>query len=234
MRKTYVYKLTRLDGKEYIGITVRLKTRISCHYRSNRFKEGIKRFSVLAVCDDYEEAEMLEERFIEQYDTYYNGLNESINGKGNHLSPNFTTKGLVYSDESRRKMSENHWSKTGVYWPEGLTHSEKTKQEWSKKRMGVCWGNRKISRDDYMKIYSAYANDDIEFDKEFVIRFVKKTQREPFLNGEIEMAELKSPNGKPLTKITLYANWYSQIYNTTAAAIRQVIIKEGISSEDCK
>ena len=69
MTKTYIYKITRMDDKEYIGITIRLNKRIRDHRNSDRFSIGIKRISILRVCDTYEEAEKLEEIYIDQFDT---------------------------------------------------------------------------------------------------------------------------------------------------------------------
>ena len=65
----------------------------------------------IVVLDSYStrsESEEAEEKFIEEYDTYYNGLNATKGGKGwGHNSPKFTTLGYKYSEESKRKMSES-------------------------------------------------------------------------------------------------------------------------------
>lgn len=236
MQKTYVYKITRIDGLEYIGITLRLKKRFKDHYNSNRFSIGVNRFSVLKVCDTYEEAEKLEELYIQQFDTYYNGLNETIDGKGNHLSPKFTTKGMTFSEESRRKMSENHWSKKG--YKNGMTgrkHNENTKKEWSKLRKGFFWGKRKISKNEWMKIYSDYINENNTFSNEYISNFVKKSDKDKALNGDFrKLEELIAPNGKPLNYKTIFSKYYSEKYDITPQAIIGIINCKGITSDDYK
>jgi predicted GIY-YIG superfamily endonuclease len=78
MAKAYVYKITRVDNLEYIGITVNCKKRFSDHSRSERFSLGIKNVEILKECDSYEEAEELEEYYISLYDTFNSGLNLSL------------------------------------------------------------------------------------------------------------------------------------------------------------
>lgn len=78
------------------------------HKRSERFKGIGFDYEILEESTDRSYIENQEEYWIEKLDTYNNGLNESPSGKGwGHNSPNFTTLGFVYSDESRKKMSES-------------------------------------------------------------------------------------------------------------------------------
>lgn len=60
---------------------------------------GLDKFSyeVLATAKTQEEAWELEKHYIEVFDSYHNGLNATLGGKG---SP-----GTIYSNESRKKMS---------------------------------------------------------------------------------------------------------------------------------
>lgn len=226
--KGYVYLITRKDGEQYIGITYNVNKRVSAHKKTKRFEIGIENVEILKECEKYEDAEMIEHHYIEEYDTFYNGLNNSIDGKGNHLSENFTTKGYKFSKETREKMRKNHWSKTGKYKPTGKKHTEETKKTLSEIRKGKSWGPRKIDRDDALMILENFRKDLLDFDTDFIIQFVKKSDRERV--GKVGIEELKAPNGKFLNKIVLYSEHYSKIYGVTKQAIIG-ILKNGISED---
>ena len=233
--KTYVYKITRTDGKEYIGITPYLSKRMRVHEKSKRFEMGIFYIEILNVCDSYDEAGILEEKYIQEYDTFYNGLNNSINGKGNHLSKNFTTFGYKYSEKSKQKMKNKHWTKKGfVSGMLGKKHSEDTKKKWSAKRKNKCWGVRKITLKESKKILKSFENNEITFTNDYYAKFVKKTQKEAVINNQVKFEEMISQNGKPLKLETLYAHWFSEIYGVTPQAIRRIISGQIKFCEDVK
>lgn len=230
--KTYVYKITRADNKEYIGITVKLKKRIRDHSNSDRFKDGISNIEILSTCDSYEEAEVLEEQFIAKYNTFHDGLNKSINGKGNHLCETFTTKGFKYSEISKNKMKQNHWSKKGfIAGMKGKNHSEDTKKTWSEKRKDISWGPRKIPLEDAKQIIDTYNKKELNFDNLFLSNFVKKTQKQDVLNGIIELNDMRSPNGRKITEEMLYSAFFAEKYSTTTVAIRNILIGKTKLSE---
>jgi len=78
------------------------------HKRSKRFKGIGFDYEILEESTNRSYIEKQEEYWIQKLDTYNNGLNESPNGKGwGHNSSNFTTLGFIFSDESRKKMSES-------------------------------------------------------------------------------------------------------------------------------
>lgn len=217
-----VYLITRTDGQQYVGITCEFNKRMSVHKKSERFKKGIKRIEILQECDTYEQAEKLEPMYIEKYDTYYNGLNESINGKGNHLAPNFTTRNYKFTEKQRLNMKNNHWSKRmkNTWTKEGI-HSEEQKEVWSEKRKGKAWGSRKIPREDALKIIEMYNNDSIRFNDDFIRQFVKVTHKDKV--GELPLEELKAPNGKNLNKLKLFSEYFSKEYDVTPNAIKGII-----------
>lgn len=94
-----VYKLTRLkDGLSYIGITTDLSKRLDSHRNSARFKDSDFTHSVLFE-GSYLECAELEERYIEEHDTWKNGLNLTKSGKGKSHTGNFNTLGHVYSEK---------------------------------------------------------------------------------------------------------------------------------------
>ena len=134
----YVYKITREDGLEYIGITNRLKKRLNEHKNSKRFA-ALKIQTVEILFEgEYEECERLEESFIIKFNTFYNGLNMTNKGKGKSDTEKFNTLGYKFSDESRRKMSAS--SKLRGPRPTGYKHAQETKDNWSKLRKGKSMG----------------------------------------------------------------------------------------------
>jgi len=228
--KGYVYLITRSDNQKYVGITYDIPKRMYAHKKSKRFEIGIKNIEVLEECLTYEEAEKLEPMYIEKYDTFYNGLNGSVDGKGNHLAPNFTTKGYKFSDESRQKMKENHWStKMKNTWTTNTVYSEETRKKWSETRKGICWRPRKITRDEALKLIKLYEEDSINYSDDFVKQFVKVKDKKRV--GKVPLEELKAPNGKYLNKIKLFSEYFCKEYNVTPQAITG-LLKNGISDAD--
>jgi len=125
-----VYKLTRSDGKQYIGKAVNFKNRLCQHAKSERFKEySMIKYEILEQCDTHEEALQYEKKYIEQYDTFHNGLNKTKDGSGNHSSPNFTTEGYKFTEKSKRKMSDGakrrNQIKHAQFWHNNLSQEEK-------------------------------------------------------------------------------------------------------------
>jgi len=228
MCKSYVYKIIRNDGLEYIGITVNYKARIKSHLKSSRFAIGIKEFKILKECDTYKEAEQLEEVYIQQFNTYKNGLNLTPTGKGLNDTEKFNTYGHKYSEESKKKMSDSA-KKRGLNTPIGFKHSEDTKKHWSNVRKNKVYGPIKLTREQWLELYTEFKEDKIQFESDYIAKFVKKTQK---LNvTHIPFSELKGGNGKPLTKETLYSNYYAEKFNVTPNAIRAVFKNKGIMSD---
>lgn len=229
MKSTVVYKITRKDDMEYIGITVDRARRFKAHEKSNRFSIGIKNVEILAECDTYEEAEDLEEYYIEKYDTFNNGLNTTYNGKGKTPNCKFNTLGYVYSEESRTRMSES--AKRRGATSTGWKHSDYNKKRWSEERSGKYFGNnKKVPDEDSKIIYESYVNNTITFSEDFIKKYVKKNHVD--LVGKVELKELRSPNGKPLSLSTLYSHYYASKYNTTVQAIRRILKNKGIRCEE--
>lgn len=220
----FVYMITRSDGLKYIGITTDVGRRIREHRKTKRFESGINSCEILAECATYGEAESLEEEFISAYDTYATGLNMTRTGKGKSDAEKFNTYGYCYSDVSRQKMRDNHWTKRGGRtWNAGRTgvFGEETKKKWSVIRSGKCWGKRIIDPAIAKEIQDAFDADSIDFDREFLKGLVKKSQASDVDN--LPLNELVSSNGKPLTKIAIYSYYFADKYGVTPAAIRNII-----------
>lgn len=230
-REIVSYKLTREDGQEYIGITVNINARLSQHKKHPRFSElKLVKYEILKTYDTYEEAQKDEPYLIEKYDTFYNGLNESIDGKGNHLSPNFNTYGYKFTEEQRNNMKRSHWSRKPGFIAEWQyrPHSEITKKRISEGRTGQVV-SYVLDLDTKLLIEDSYKNDTIQFSNDFIAKHVKVSQRDKL--DKLDFSELVSPNGKPLNKLTLYAHYFADIYNVTTVAIKGICVGRFIKDE---
>ena len=197
-----VYKITRDDGKLYIGTTImdRLKNRISQHKTTDRFKNHQFYLEIIEYSTSKEYIDMKEEYYIKQLDTYNSGLNESINGKGNHFSDKFTTLGFKYSKKSRQKMSKsakNRVAKLGAQF-KGKKHSSQTKKNFSDIRKGKIV-QYKISKKIYEKI------------------------RKEFEATKQNYASFISKNGKILTEQRQFAKNVCKKYNISVNMIVNIL-----------
>lgn len=201
-----VYKITRDDGKIYIGTTYEkgYKSRMWQHKNSNRFKEHTFQVEILEQNTSYRYIEEREEFYVKLYDSYNNGLNKSIDGKGNHMSTKFTTKGYKFSNESRRKMSKIHkgctpWNKgkTGVY-------DKDTLEKMSKKRKGIK-GFCKLDKKKVIEILTDF-NSHVFIDDERIGKIMK--------------------NGKRMTYDRAFCKTYGKKYGLTEQCIYKLIKKE--------
>lgn len=192
---TVVYKLTRADGLEYIGIAKNFQSRLWKHKRSKRFSVlPIINHEILKEFVNYEDALQFEKESIARYDTYLNGLNKTIDGSGNHKCPSFTTKGRKFSEETKRKISEaatkNQQQKYAQRWYNNLSEEEKRKkhENHSKKTKGVAKPT-KIKKEIIIDLFKEYA-------KKPILENVNTIQR----------------NGKILTYDRAFSKKYSKIF----------------------
>ena len=148
IRIYFIYKITRSDGKQYIGTTDSkcIKNRMCRHKSSTRFANFDFTYEIIEQSADINILQK-EQYYIQQYNTLVpNGLNISIDGKGNHLSPNFTTRGFKFSEESKIKMSISSKKRQRST---GWVHSQETKAHWSKTRTGKCWKKPALNKDQW-------------------------------------------------------------------------------------
>jgi predicted GIY-YIG superfamily endonuclease len=147
--KGVVYKLTRTDGLQYIGISCQFDKRYHAHKKSKRFEQGILDVEILFE-GTYAECEELESEYIKKYDTFNSGLNSTPHCKGCNPdvenSP-WMTLGKKHTNETKEKMKANHWSKTGKYDPTGRKFSEESKQKMSDTRKGKLLYETKFNAD---------------------------------------------------------------------------------------
>lgn len=225
-RTGVVYKLIREDFKEYIGTAINFKNRLCQHRKSPRFSElSIVDYEILYE-GNYYECLLLEEYFINLYDTYHNGLNNSKDGRGNHNAPNFTTLGYKYTDEQRQKIKDWHKSRDKSSYKRGYKFSEETKQRWSKKRKGKCH-SQKLSKSDVEYILQKYKEFELTLEDCLKFDLIKKTQKERLLKDGWDGKEpLINKGGQQITKVHTFRKIYAPKYNVTEACIT-ILVLEG-------
>lgn len=202
----YIYKITRDDGQIYIGTTndgVGLKNRISCHRCSDRFKGHNFVVDIIESDVDYDYIQKMEEYYIKKFDSFYNGLNESIDGKGNHMALNFTTKGYKFSKNTRKKMSLSKKNSNFMPWNAGKKMSEEFKKKISESKKGTV-AYTKLEKSDVIKIREDYNNKINKYNN------VGKVMK----------------NGKRMSYIQAFSIDYSKRYNVTSTNIRRILNKE--------
>jgi len=176
------------------------------HSKSKRFNGFDFSYEIIFESENHDLVLEKEKEFIKIYDTYYNGLNESLDGSGNHNAPNFTTLGFTFSDKSKKKMSDSHRKrfKNGATSPMlGKTHSDEVKKEWSRKRKGRVWSKK--------------------FDEETVKSLLIEYKQTPVEDTEI------SKNGRPLDHLRKFCNKNAKKYNMSSANIRKIILGQTIA-----
>lgn len=220
----YVYMVDRDDGLKYVGITVNPSRRKSEHIKSDRFKGKFVKFTILETCDTYDEAEDLEEYYIAKFDTYNNGLNMTVDGKGTNKDTKFNTLGRKFSDKSKEKMSANHHSKQPGYINplKGKKHSAETRAKWSKLRKGKIWkGNPMFTYESADNIRSLYKNKTILIPTGMILQNIKKSQRENYMNISSDLWKTKS--GAVLSYRLLLSKLIADRFNCTYNHILNII-----------
>ena len=111
-----IYKITNtLNGKSYIGFSSRtleqrwkshLEESTSIKHRNIKFKRAIRKYGdnawskeVLAEIEDEKAAKVLEQHYIQKFDTFKNGYNSTLGGDG--------LVGFKHSVETKRFISEH-------------------------------------------------------------------------------------------------------------------------------
>lgn len=197
-----VYKIVRDDLKSYIGMTKksRLITRMREHKRNKKFKNHVFSYSILHDNLLYESACELEEKEISNHNSYFNGLNETKNGKGNHKSKKFTTYGYKHTKESKLKMSKAQKKRKNRR--KGYRLSEETKHKISKKLKG-----RKITT-------------------KLTVKQIKEIKTLYNSKPKIAGVGIVQRNGKELSYNHAFAKKYHKNYGITDTGLRKIISGE--------
>lgn len=195
MDKGKIYKIVnKINNKVYIGCTINsLEKRYYEHiyrcfktdYKSKLYnsmkKYGEENFYIELIeeCDLSNIYEM-EKKYVEQYDSFKNGLNSTLGGEG--------CLGYIHSSEIRRKISKNirdgnsHKGKTyeNIYGENGENEKERRRESVKK-----YWKN--LTEEDRIKRNEK--NKKIKRDKSsFSIEFIKDLKEK--LKTDIKIKEI--------------------------------------------
>lgn len=140
------------NGKWYIGQTIHPEARFKSHIyhstqikNSNHFYRALRKYGldnfVYCVLEENilrDNLNMKEQEWIEYYDSFHSGYNLTLGGDG--------AKGVIMSEETRRKLSESHKGK--LAWNSGKhgIYSEETLKKLSKAFKGrKAWNSGKTN-----------------------------------------------------------------------------------------
>lgn len=199
-----VYKIIRDDGQVYIGTTYKsgLSKRMTAHSKTDRFCGHTFSYEIIEEGSDYDYIMTRESYHINVCDSYHNGLNESVDGKGNHLCPEFTTKCFRFSEESKEKMSVSAKKRVKRYGVpfKGGSHTDEQKQKWSVERKGKLPPNTRLTEERV---------------KELVDMFADK----PSIEGVGEVMK----NGRRMSYIRAFSITYCDDFSVTPQQIERII-----------
>jgi len=214
MKKSFVYMITREeDGKKYIGTTVNLTKRIRDHKLTERFKGFQLQFEILNEFDNYHEALSFEEQMIEKHDTFYNGLNLSKNGRGNHLCKTFNTYGLKHSEETKKKIGEKSIERKA--WKAPLEKVKNMSSEEYKQYVNKI----KLSKE---KLFEKRGFIQRKFKEDIIIEFI-----EGFKSFELQDEKmLFRKNGRHVTKERVYCEQFAKKTNLNPGYLYKILKKE--------
>lgn len=195
-----------------------MKQRLGDHKRSLRFKNDSFSYKILEESSNRAAIEKLEEYWINELNTYNNGLNKSKSGKGyGHNSSNFTTLGYIFSKESRKKMSESAKARA---INEGFdVRSKSSKKGWeiggeeyrkhmSNIRKGKRLRQPKISDQQVLEIRKLW-----EIEKHICENEISLYNKEAKKLGRI----LKTPHGH-------FSSKYAKQFNCSTTTIKNIIL----------
>lgn len=185
------------------------------HKRSKRFRNDEFTIEILEKSNDRQYINEREEYWIQKLDSFNNGLNESWSGKGyGHNSSNFTTEGYIYSEKSRKRMSESAKKRCD---PEKMR--EISKKQWndpkirkhhSEIRKGKRLRKPKLSDEKVAEIRLFYESIKNQLEKECKV-----------INEE---RHKKNSSWKKTNTAQLFGNKYSEKYSVSNTLLRDIVL----------
>lgn len=159
----------------------------------------------------YDECDDMEEYFIDLHGTFTHGLNMTNRGKGKNLSNKFNTLGYKFSESSRSKMSNS--AKLRTDRPSGYTHTQFTKDNWSKLRKGKVWAPVKVDPTRLIMQWKEFTPD--ISDMESLACVTNKNGDKCFKNGRLFTYTA--------AKLVIFKKLKSVEYGVTPEAIKRII-----------
>ena len=201
-----VYIITRSDGKRYVGTTnnSRLKARMNSHKVSKAFKNYQFSYKILYETNNISECYEKEELSIKEYDTYNNGLNRTVSGRGGNNSTKFTTLNYKFTEKSKKKMSDTRKALFAsgeiVSWNKGVSWSDEARDNFSKVRTGKRYHN-KLTKEQVAEIKINFIN------------------RAKLITGVGEIQR----NGVAMSYIQAFSKLHCNEYGVSSNTIRHII-----------
>lgn len=207
-----VYLITREDNLQYVGTTSfkNYKRRMIGHSNSKRFKGYNIISEILCMSKDKSFIYDLEETMISIYDTFYNGLNSTKNGKCNFT---FHYYKHIFTNECRMKMSK----KAKDRYKNSENHPFKNNIITQQKRENLIIGQKKRNR----RLENNFAAKISLVDFENIINdYINKKELPKNYNDNIGVT---AKNGKKMTYMSEFCKYYATLYNITKEGMRGII-----------
>ena len=193
-----------------------MKQRMGDHKRSKRFRHDEFDVNILEINSDRQFINDREEYWIQRLDTFNKGLNETPSGKAyGHNSPKFTTNGYIFSEESRKKMSESAKKRGGG--PEQMRqlalnqwNDPKMREHHSKIRKGKRLRKPKLSDEKVSEIRLFYEK--------------IKPQLEKECHNINEERRKKNSSWKKTNPPQLFGKKYSKKYSVSNTLLRDIVL----------
>jgi group I intron endonuclease len=147
-----------INGKVYIGQAVDIFKRKNSHFLAlegnyhynshlqksfNKYGKECFKFSIIDECSE-DELDEREIYYIEQYDSFYTGYNETLGGNGGTSGRKWTK---TQSNTMSEKMKNNKYG-LGNRSHIGLTQTQETKDKIGKSLLGRKRGKYKTKKND--------------------------------------------------------------------------------------
>lgn len=203
----YIYETTNLiNGKKYIGKSAQSKFDKNYHGSGKHIKEAIEKYGhnnfqtiLIEKCYSLEELNNREFYWIEYYSAverkdYYNIVPGGSGGwyynRKTHPYSGFS-KHSKHTEETKRKMKENHWSKTGKYNPKNRKYTQEEidkfkNNHWSKLGYSIWNKGLKIPKDKQsasQKNFPYNTKGSVWMNKDGVSKRVHKNKIDEFLDN---------------------------------------------------
>ena len=159
-----IYKLTSPTGKVYIGRTYDFSKRMIEHKHcaltkkmNNSLYKAVRKYGwenitkeIIATAPTQENAQILEEALIKQFNSVKQGYNDTYIGSGGNVFENLPEK----LEQFRKKMSQaTAGEKNGMYGKKQSDEAKEKQRQKAKGRFSLQWYIDRNGQDEGTKLY---------------------------------------------------------------------------------